>query len=163
MSRDSSFGMHRISPMFYTAYRSELSQGRKSESWEPLVSVGRREGFARAQRVVSSGCGKSTLALSLFRFVEPTEGQIRIDGLDITTVGLTDLRQRVTIIPQVGTLIESRAQTDVPLTFRILPSCLEPLGRLSTFSMSIATMRSTNPSAECISCLLTISKRMAGT
>jgi ABC-type multidrug transport system fused ATPase/permease subunit len=54
------------------------------------------------RQVAFLGCGKSTLALSLFRFVEPTEGVIRIDGLDITEIGLTDLRQRVTIIPQVG-------------------------------------------------------------
>jgi ABC-type dipeptide/oligopeptide/nickel transport system ATPase subunit len=114
-------------------------------------------------KAVDQGCGKSTLALSLFRFVEPTEGQIRIDGLDIATVGLTDLRQRVTIIPQVGTLIKSSAQADVPLFFRILPSCLEPYGRLSTSLTSIATTKSTSPFAECIFCLLTTSKRMAGT
>lgn len=46
------------------------------------------------------GSGKSTLALSFFRFMEPTSGQIIIDDIDISTLGLFDLRSRLTIIPQ---------------------------------------------------------------
>jgi ABC-type multidrug transport system fused ATPase/permease subunit len=40
------------------------------------------------------------LALSFFRFVEASEGRIVIDGLDISKLGLTDLRSRLTIIPR---------------------------------------------------------------
>ena len=47
-----------------------------------------------------TGSGKSTLALSFFRFVEPTEGRILIDGLDVSKIGLTDLRSKLTIIPR---------------------------------------------------------------
>jgi ABC-type multidrug transport system fused ATPase/permease subunit len=47
-----------------------------------------------------TGSGKSTLALSFFRFVEATEGRILVDGLDISTIGLTDLRSKLTIIPR---------------------------------------------------------------
>lgn len=42
-----------------------------------------------------TGSGKSTLALSFFRFVEATEGRIVIDGIDLSKVGLTDLRSRL--------------------------------------------------------------------
>ncbi|KAJ6577627.1 multidrug resistance-associated ABC transporter [Mycena capillaripes] len=62
-----------------------------------------------------TGSGKSTLALSFFRFVEPTEGKIVVDGLDISQVGLTDLRSRLTIIPQDPTILSGslRSTLDV--------------------------------------------------
>ncbi|CAE6528569.1 unnamed protein product [Rhizoctonia solani] len=62
-----------------------------------------------------TGSGKSTLALSFFRFVEATEGRIVIDGTDISTLGLTDLRSRLTIIPQDPTILSGtlRSTLDV--------------------------------------------------
>uniref|UniRef100_A0A3Q3IF34 ABC transporter domain-containing protein n=1 Tax=Monopterus albus TaxID=43700 RepID=A0A3Q3IF34_MONAL len=47
-----------------------------------------------------TGSGKSTLFLALFRMVELSQGQILLDGLDISTVGLAQLRSRLAIIPQ---------------------------------------------------------------
>lgn len=47
-----------------------------------------------------TGAGKSSLALSLFRIIEPSSGTIRIDGMDLSPLGLLDLRSRLTIIPQ---------------------------------------------------------------
>ncbi|KAF7729547.1 hypothetical protein EC973_004221 [Apophysomyces ossiformis] len=47
-----------------------------------------------------TGAGKSSLSLSLFRIVEAVKGSIVIDGVDISTLRLFDLRSRITIIPQ---------------------------------------------------------------
>lgn len=47
-----------------------------------------------------TGAGKSSLIQILFRMGSIVEGQIRIDDIDITTIGLNDLRSRISIIPQ---------------------------------------------------------------
>nr|ABA98954.2 multidrug-resistance associated protein 3, putative [Oryza sativa Japonica Group] len=47
-----------------------------------------------------TGSGKTTLINAIFRLVEPSGGKITIDGQDITTMGLHDLRSRIGLIPQ---------------------------------------------------------------
>ncbi|XP_036121361.1 canalicular multispecific organic anion transporter 1 [Molossus molossus] len=47
-----------------------------------------------------TGAGKSSLTNSLFRILEAAGGQIIIDGVDIASIGLHDLREKLTIIPQ---------------------------------------------------------------
>lgn len=49
-----------------------------------------------------SGSGKSTLTLSLFRILEPLTGTIKIDGVDVSKIGLSALRSGISIIPQTG-------------------------------------------------------------
>ena len=48
-----------------------------------------------------TGCGKSTLMMALYRIVEPSGGRVIIDGCDTSQIGLTDLRSRLALVPQV--------------------------------------------------------------
>ena len=47
-----------------------------------------------------TGSGKSTLVSALFRLLEPSEGKICIDDIDISSLKLSQLRSRLEIIPQ---------------------------------------------------------------
>ncbi|KAM3082917.1 ATP-binding cassette glutathione S-conjugate transporter ycf1 [Clarireedia jacksonii] len=53
-----------------------------------------------------TGAGKSSLTLALFRIIEPSQGNISIDTLNTSTIGLLDLRRRLAIIPQDAALFE---------------------------------------------------------
>ncbi|MFN7229000.1 MAG: ABC transporter ATP-binding protein [Synechococcaceae cyanobacterium] len=50
------------------------------------------------------GCGKTTLARALGRMVEVCPDQLWLDGVDVTTLALGDLRQRLALVPQEGFL-----------------------------------------------------------
>lgn len=62
------------------------------------------EGGHKIGIVGRTGSGKTTLISALFRLVEPSGGRIVVDGIDITKLGLHDLRSRLGIIPQDPTL-----------------------------------------------------------
>ncbi|KAG8537537.1 hypothetical protein GDO81_024357, partial [Engystomops pustulosus] len=47
-----------------------------------------------------TGAGKSSMTLCLFRILEAAEGIIKIDGINISEIGLHNLRSMLTIIPQ---------------------------------------------------------------
>ncbi|KAI9025859.1 hypothetical protein CLU79DRAFT_813063 [Phycomyces nitens] len=60
-----------------------------------------------------TGSGKSTLALSFFRFLEPSNGSISIDGIDISHIGVQDLRSKLTIIPQDAVLFSGTIRSNL--------------------------------------------------
>ena len=52
-----------------------------------------------------TGAGKSSMTLALFRILEAAGGSIAIDDLDIAKIGLHDARTKITIIPQVNSIV----------------------------------------------------------
>lgn len=58
-----------------------------------------------------TGAGKSSLTLALFRILESAEGAIYIDDLRIDGIGLHDVRNSLTIIPQDPVLFSGRYRT----------------------------------------------------
>ncbi|KAK8792333.1 hypothetical protein WA158_001868 [Blastocystis sp. Blastoise] len=47
-----------------------------------------------------TGAGKSSILMALLRLVPFEEGKILIDGVDITSIGVGDLRKKIAVIPQ---------------------------------------------------------------
>jgi ATP-binding cassette subfamily B protein len=62
-----------------------------------------------------TGSGKTTIARLLFRFYDPTNGVIRLGGVDTRTITLANLRQRVGIVTQSVQLFQATVRDN--LTF----------------------------------------------
>ncbi len=61
----------------------------------------------RVAVVGETGSGKSTLAKLIVRLVDPGEGTVRIDGVDLRRVRFASLRERVVLVPQEGFLFDA--------------------------------------------------------
>ena len=95
------------------AYSADLPLVLKNVSC--VAQAGRRTGI-----VGRTGAGKSSLALSLLRLLEPQDGSIIIDGIDISTIKLQSLRSRIAFIPQDPVLFSGTARSNLDY-FQLIP------------------------------------------
>lgn len=66
-----------------------------------------------SQVVGRTGAGKSSIMQTLFRIVEITSGSIEVDGIDITKIGLADLRKKIAILPQDAFLFAGTVRSNL--------------------------------------------------
>jgi len=60
-----------------------------------------------------TGAGKSSLLVLLFRLNDVTSGEVLVDGVNVSSIGLRTLRRRMSIIPQEPLLMEGTVRTNV--------------------------------------------------
>ncbi|CAG9316352.1 unnamed protein product [Blepharisma stoltei] len=71
------------------------------------------EGGSKVGIVGRTGCGKSTIFQVLFRMYPISSGNIFIDGQDIYTIGLHNLRKQMSIIPQVPFIFTTTLRNNI--------------------------------------------------
>lgn len=126
---------------YSTRYRSDLDPVLRNVSFKikPLEKVG---------IVGRTGAGKSSLALALFRGLEAETGRILIDGVDIGLIGLQDLRESITIVPQDPTLFTGTIRSNLdPFDLFTDEDIFTALRRVQLIGAATST---TNPSTPVI-------------
>lgn len=88
------------------AYRSGLPLALRSLTFS--IQASERIGV-----VGRTGAGKSSLITAIYRLVELSAGQILVDGIDISTVPLQTLRQKLSIIPQDPVLFKGTVRSNL--------------------------------------------------
>ena len=91
---------------YSTRYRKELEPVLRNLTFkiQPREKIG---------IVGRTGAGKSSLTLAIFRALEADQGKVLIDDIDIGLIGLRDLREAITIVPQEPTLFMGTLRTNL--------------------------------------------------
>jgi len=80
------------------------------EKFSMAIPAGERVGL-----VGESGTGKTTLVNLLARFIEPVEGRVMIDGIDVRDYSLECLRRQIAYVPQDVTLLTGSIADNIRL------------------------------------------------
>jgi ABC-type multidrug transport system fused ATPase/permease subunit len=81
-----------------------------------------------------TGAGKSSLIMTLFRLVAVSGGAVRIDGVDVGTLNLGELRRRIAIIPQEPVMFKGTIRSN-----------LDPFGEHADAALARALERAALP------------------
>ncbi|MDO8144983.1 MULTISPECIES: ABC transporter ATP-binding protein [unclassified Isoptericola] len=63
--------------------------------------------------VGQTGSGKTTIAKLVARLMDPTDGRVELDGVDLRRIPLARLRERVVLVPQEGFLFDGTVLSNV--------------------------------------------------
>ncbi|MFT4262733.1 MAG: ABC transporter ATP-binding protein [Nocardioides sp.] len=107
----------------------------------------RIEPGTRVAVVGETGSGKSTIAKLLTRLMDPTDGVVRLDGVDLREIGQASLRRGVVLVPQEGflfddTLAANARYGDLDATDEDILAAARTLGLdgwLASLTLGIAT------------------------
>lgn len=110
-----------------------------------------------------TGSGKSTVAMSLLRFTDPAAGKIILDGIDITSIGIDDLRSRITYIPQDAVLFSGTIRDNLdPFGEHTDAELIEALTRVKLINPeTAAATRAGTPSVSRNASLVAVDQRLA--
>ena len=75
--------------------------------------------------------GKSSLVLSIFRMIELSEGNITIDGIDISTLPRQEIRSRITGVAQDPLILKGSVRLNI-----------DPMGSVSDDAAIVSSLKS---------------------
>ncbi|KAK0619751.1 hypothetical protein B0T14DRAFT_537418 [Immersiella caudata] len=124
---------------YTTSYRKELDPVLRDLTFK--INAQEKVGI-----VGRTGAGKSSLALAILRALEADEGKILIDDIDIGLIGLRDLREAITIVPQEPTLFMGTIRTNLdPFTIYSDEQIFAALRRVQLIGPDDRTSGATSP------------------
>jgi ABC-type multidrug transport system fused ATPase/permease subunit len=107
-----------VTPVPLPVVRGEISFENVSVSFDRSTPVLEHLSFSICPGEVlaivgPSGSGKSTIADLMLRLVDPDSGVVRLDGHDLRTVSLTDLRRQVALVDQQPVILHASVAENI--------------------------------------------------
>lgn len=98
------------------------------------------KGNEKVAIVGRTGAGKTTLSAAFFRILPLMNGSIHIDGVDIATLGLHELRSKISIISQDAVLFKGTLRSNLDpanrFTDDVIWDALQRVGFIQSFQLS---------------------------
>ena len=124
---------------YSTRYRPDLEPVLRELTFS--IQPGERVGI-----VGRTGAGKSSLTLAMFRGLEAYEGKIVLDDIDIGSIGLQDLREAITIVPQDPTLFTGTIRSNLdPFTLFTDEEIFATLRRVQLIGSAVGDLSAAMP------------------
>ncbi len=107
-----------INPIALRTVEGKVTFDSVSFAYDPAVPILHNIDLeiAAGERVAivgETGSGKSTLAKLAVRFYDPLDGTIRLDDVELTSIGFDDLRRGVSLVPQEGFLFAGTLRDNI--------------------------------------------------